>query len=85
MVTTPSRFASILSFLDPQKADNGEPYGPFRYREIAKERYLISKHINTSYTDLGSVTPLERRYLLEFVVESSKAERELLDQMKDRK
>lgn len=84
-MTTPSRFASILSFLDPLKADNGEPYGPFRYKEIAKERYLISKHINTSYTDLGKITPLERRYLLEFVIESSQAEKDLFDQLKDRK
>ena len=85
MVATPSHFASILSFLDPQKAENGEPYGPFRYKEIAKERYLISKHINTSYTDLGKVTPTERRYLLEFVIESSQAEKDLFDKIRERK
>ena len=79
MVATPSPFASILSFLDPVKSDDGQPYGPFRYKEIVKERYLISKHIHTSYEELGRVTPLERRYLLQFITESAKAEKEYID------
>lgn len=81
MVASPSRFATILSFLDPQKSDSGEDYGPFRYREIVKERYLISKHINTSYVELSRVTPLERRYLLEFINDSAKADKEYIESL----
>lgn len=53
--------------MDPLLTSDGRPYGPVRYQQIVEERYQISKHINTSYSDLGEVTPLERRYLLEFV------------------
>ena len=59
--------------------DNGKPYGPYRYREIAKERYLISKHTNTSYEDTSNITPLERGYLLEFLVEDFERQKEMYD------
>ena len=53
--------------MDPLLTSDGRPYGPVRYQQIVEERYQISKHINTSYSYLGELTPLERRYLLEFV------------------
>lgn len=66
-----------MSFLDPQLTKDGKPYGPIRLKEIIKERYLISKNINTSYNDTGKITPLERRYILEFMIEEVQAQKEL--------
>ena len=45
--------------------------------EIAKERYIISKHLNTSYVDLGKITPVERKYLLEFLMQDAEEENKL--------
>ena len=59
--------------------ENGQPYGPTRYKEIAKERYLISKHTNTSYDDTSNITPLERGYLLEFLVEDMQRQKDMYD------
>jgi len=53
--------------LDPLLTSDGKPYGPVRYEQIVEERYLISKHIHTSYFDLGKITPIERKYILEFI------------------
>ena len=55
------------SFLDPQLTSDGKPYGPIRYKNIVRERYEISKRMNTSYNELGEITPREREYLLEFI------------------
>lgn len=56
---------------------DGKPYAPTRFKEIVRERYLISKHTNTSYVDLGSITPLEREYLLLFIQEELEKRRQL--------
>lgn len=48
---------------------DGTPYGPVRYKEIARECYLVSKHTNTPYSDTKDITPIERRYILEFITE----------------
>lgn len=68
--------------MDPQLTKDGKPYGPFRYKEIVKERYLISKNMNTSYNDLGKITPLERRYLLEFLADEVKQTKEAIEKQK---
>lgn len=59
--------------------EDGRPYGPSRYKEIARERYLISKHTNTSYDDTSNITPLERGYLLEFLVEDMQRQKDMYD------
>ena len=59
--------------------EDGRPYGPSRYKEIARERYLISKHTNTSYDDTSNITPLERSYLLEFLVEDLQRQKDMYD------
>ena len=59
--------------------EEGKPYGPSRYKEIARERYLISKHTNTSYDDTSNITPLERGYLLEFLVEDMQRQKDMYD------
>lgn len=79
----------MKNFLDPQsiKDKNGKliPYGPFRFKEIVQERYLISKNINTSYTDTAKITPLERRYILEFIVDEMKKTQQFIEEKKKTK
>lgn len=58
--------------MDPQKTSDGKPYGPIRYEEIVRERYIISKFINTSYNDVGQITPVERQFLINYIVEELK-------------
>ena len=62
--------------------DNAADYAPKRFRDIAKERYLISKHINTSYEDTKDISPLERNYLLEFIVEDLERQKAMYDKAK---
>ena len=73
------------SFLDPQKTRDGKAYGPVRYEELVKERYLISKTINTSYNDTGALTPLERRYILNYIIEEFNKQKEELEKLKENK
>lgn len=75
-------YPSQGSFLDPQTTKDGKPYGPVRYKEIVKERYLISKNINTSYNELGQITPAERKYLMEFIIEEIKKSNEIMEAKK---
>lgn len=78
-------YPSQGSFLDPQLTKDGKPYGPWRYKEIVKERYLISKNINTSYNEIGKITPVERKYLIEFLAEEIKKSKELAEQAKQKR
>lgn len=68
--------------MDPLLDENKEPYAPKRYKEIVKECYLISKIINTSYIDLMKITPLERRYIFEFIIEEQQKHQELIEKLK---
>lgn len=63
--------------MDRRLTKDGKPYGPIRYKEIVTERYLISKNIHTSYIDVGKMTPLERQYILELLVDEQKRAKEL--------
>ena len=70
-------FALNRNFLDPStikvKGENGKEeevlYATKRYKEIVRECYLISKNLNTSYTDTMKLTPLERNYLLQLLLQ----------------
>ena len=75
-------FVSTAHFLDPILTKDGKPYGPARYKEIVKECFYISKNINTSYTDLMNITPLERRFMVEFLVDEAKKTQEIIDKAK---
>lgn len=68
--------------MDPISTSDGKPYGPARFREIVRERYLISKYCNTSYKDLDNVSPTERAYLLEFIYEELQKEKEAYEEAK---
>lgn len=73
------------SFLDPQLTKDGKPYGPKRYKEIVKERYLISKNLNTSYNEIGQITPLERQYLMEFIADEIKLTQQMIKEKTSKK
>lgn len=59
---------------------DGKLYAPLRFEQIVEERYQISKHINTSYADLGKITPTERKYLLEFIKRDLEHEQKLIQE-----
>ena len=71
--------------MDPQKTRDGKPYGPVRYEELVKERYLISKTINTSYADVGKLTPIERKYIISYIIDEFKKQKEQLEELKNKK
>lgn len=73
-----------MNFLDPQLTSDGKPYGPTRLKEIVKERYFISKNCNTSYTDTGKISCLEKKYLLEFIRNELEYKRDLINQQNNR-
>jgi hypothetical protein len=63
---------------------NGEPFAPVRFKQIVKERYEISKRINTSYNDIGLITPRERGLLLEFIEEDIKHDNTVIEKARDK-
>ena len=71
-----------MNSLDPQKTNDGKPYGPIKYKEIVKERWLIAKNSNISYSDTGDMTPTERYYILEFISDEIKKTNEALEKRK---
>lgn len=74
-----------MNFLDPLTNEDGEPYGPYRYKEIVRECYSISKNCNTSYADVIEMTPRERDYLIEFMVEDANRAKEMIEKSKNRR
>lgn len=52
------------------------------YKELVRERYLISKHTHTSYNDTGVITPLERRYIFEFITDELQKQKEAYEKIK---
>lgn len=75
-------FAINQSFLDPKTTSKGEPYGPWRYKQIVQELYLISKNCNTSYTDLLDITITEKGYLLQFIADEIERSNEAMEKQK---
>lgn len=67
--------------MDPPSIE-GEPYGPYRFKEIIKEQYLISKSINTSFNDLEQITPRERELLIEFILDDNKKVNQMIEDAK---
>ena len=57
---------------------DGKLYAPVRFQQIVEERYQISKHIHTSYTELANITPTERQYLLHFIKRDIEHDNEII-------
>ena len=60
--------------------EDGQPYGPARYKRIVQECYLISKNMNTSYSDVLKLTPKEREYLIKFLLEDYDEKKKVVEQ-----
>ena len=71
-----------MSFFDPKWTLDGKPFGPERFKEIVRERYLISKHLNTSYDGTADISPLERNYLLQLITDDLKKKQEITEKMR---
>ena len=71
-----------MNSLDPQTTSDGKPYGPIKYKEIVKERWLIAKNSNIPYSDTETMTPTERYYILEFIAEEVKKTNEAIEKKK---
>ena len=82
MASTRFHFASQMNFLDPLLNEDGTPYGPTQYRNLVRERVAIAKNTNTSYIDVGKITPLERKYIMQFLHEENQRKQEMLEQAK---
>ena len=80
--TSQLTFAEDKNFLDPQFRTNGEPYAPWKYKQLVKELYIISKNIHTSYTELLDISPTERDYLIQFIVDDMKKSEEDLSKIR---
>lgn len=55
---------------------DGKPAANILYENIVRERYIISKQLNTSYTDTASITPTERKMLIKYIIEDAKRRKE---------
>ena len=71
-----------MNSLDPQTTSDGKPYGPIKYKEKVKERWLIAKKSNIPYSDTETMTPTERYYILEFIAEEVKKTNEAIEKKK---
>lgn len=71
--------------MSPRYNDEGKPYGPWRYNEIIKECYYISKQIHTSYAELLDVTPTERMALLTNIKSDLERQKEHYDEIMRKK
>lgn len=60
------------------------PYGPYRYQQIVKECYVISKNSNTSYNDVLKMTPTERDYILRYISDEFNKTQEMIEQNKNK-
>ena len=72
-------FVSPPNFLGRIIDENGNPTGPEEYENLVKERYLISKRLNTSYTDTGNISVHERRLLLKYIADEINKEQEAIE------
>lgn len=53
------------------------------FKDLVKERYLISKHTHTSYNDTAHITPIEREYIFEFITDEFKKQKEAYEKLKE--
>lgn len=72
-------FVSLLNFLYQRYDEKGNPTGPRRFKEIVEECWFITKNVNTSYTDILKISPLERKYLIDVIKESMRIEKDEWD------
>ena len=67
--------------MDPQLTKDPS-LAPKLFKDLVRERYLISKHTNTSYQDTASLTQIERQYIFEFITDDLNREREAYEKLR---
>ena len=65
--------------MDQQLTEDGKPYGPIRYKEIVDECCVISKNLNTPYTDVLNISPTERNYIIRFLIKEAEQKAALVE------
>ena len=73
-----------MNFFDPLWTSDGKPFAPEQFKAIVKDRYLISKNMNTSYSDVGEITPTERAYLMRLLIEDAEKQAEMIDKLQNK-
>lgn len=68
--------------MNQQLTSSGAPYSAVRYKQIVQECFIISKNIHTSYNEVLNISPLERSYLLEFLVNDAKKKKAEVERIK---
>ncbi len=74
-----------MNFFDQRWTSDGKPYGQERFKDIVKERYLISNHTHTSYSDTASISPTERTMILQFIKEDLERKHEAIEKIKQKR
>jgi hypothetical protein len=64
---------------------DGKPFAKERFKQIVKERYVISKNSNISYQDTGMMSPIEIEYVLQFIQEDLKRQVDAINAQTQRK
>ncbi len=77
-------YRQIMNFFDPLWTSDGKPFAPEQFKAIIKDRYLISKNMNTSYSDVGEITPTERAYLMQLLIEDAEKQAEIIDKLQNK-
>ena len=55
---------------------DGKPFAPLRLKQIVKENFFLTRHLHITYSDLMDMTPTERKYLIDFLVEDFQRQKE---------
>ena len=84
-MTTAVRFSLPLNFMDPQKTSDGKVWAKEKFLTIIQERQFISKRMNTSYVDVGYISPFERSKLVDSLMEEDKNTKEVLEKYSKQK
>ena len=74
-------FVSHQSFLDPPLTNDGQPYGPWKYRQLVKECYLIAKNSGIPYSDVLHMNPTERQDILDLISDEFKRAEQKINQI----
>lgn len=65
--------------MNPQTTNDGKPYGPILYKKLVKEAYYIIKNTSATYSEVLDMTPIERKYILDFLFEEFTKNQEALE------
>lgn len=66
----------MTHFLDLQFCKKDRDYVTTLMNNLIYEKYLITTKINTSFTELDNITPLERKALIKHISDTIQKEKE---------